>query len=162
MIDIRIDNNEGHFKFRVSGTVCHKDKYLFVQMNDNPFYCLPGGHVELGENTEDAILREMEEELGFPVKILRFVGIAQNFFEGKDKKPFHELAFYYVVEAQNENDLTLNDYFRLENDKGFMQRLNFKWMTLEEATNVDFRPSFILDMLKSEKEQHLIFDYRKN
>ena len=161
MIDVGIDNEEGHFKFRVAGVLRLKDKYLFVKMNENDFYCLPGGHVELGESTETAVLREMEEELGFKVKISKLLGETQNFYIGKDQKIWHELGFYYEVEAINESDVTKEDYERIENDKGFMQQLKFKWLTLEDAQKENFRPPFILEMLLNENPQHLVYDYRK-
>ncbi|MFN9913320.1 MAG: NUDIX hydrolase, partial [Pirellulaceae bacterium] len=31
--------------------------------------CFPGGHIEPGENFEEAILREMMEELSLPVRV---------------------------------------------------------------------------------------------
>ena len=161
MVDVRIDGDYGHFKFRVSGVLRYKDKFLFVKMNQNNFYCMPGGHVELGEDTKTAVLREMEEELGYKVKISRFLGETQNFFIGKDAKPWHELGYYYEVEAENEDDITKEDYFREENDKGFIQHLEFKWMTIEEAEKVVFRPDFLIDLLKSNEVQHIICDYRK-
>jgi len=161
MVDVRIDGDDGHFKFRVAGVLKHNGKYLFVKMNANDFYCLPGGHVELGESTEDAALREMEEELGFKVKISKFLGEAQNFYIGKDQKIWHELGFYYEVEALNESDVTAEDYVRIENDKGFMQHLEFKWLTLGEAKEQNFRPPFILDMISGNEPVHLVFDYRK-
>lgn len=161
MIDVRIDCDDGHFKFRVAGVLKNGDKYLFVKMNDNKFYCLPGGHVELGESTEDAVLREMSEELGFPVKITRFLGEAQNFYIGKDGKTWHELGFYYVVEAENEADVNKEDYIRIENDKGFMQHLEFKWMTQNKAKHETMRPEFLMELLSSDEPKHIVCDYRK-
>ena len=68
-MDISIKSEEGKFKFRVCGVLEHNNKYLLVKMNENNFYCLPGGHVELGEDTDTAVVREMQEELGYQVKI---------------------------------------------------------------------------------------------
>lgn len=161
MIDVRIDANEGHFKFRVSGVLKYGDKFLFVKMNENKFYCMPGGHVELGENTDAAVLREMEEELGFKVRISRFLGETQNFFYGKDGNTWHELGYYYEVEAENEDDVIKEDYFREENDKGFIQHLEFKWLTINEAEKVIFKPEFLLELLNADAPQHIICDYRK-
>ena len=161
MVDIRIDGDDGHFKFRVAGALRCGDKYLFVRMNENDFFCLPGGHVELGESTEDAVLREMEEELGFPVKISKFLGEVQNFYIGKDGKSWHELGFYYVVEAINETDINKDDHTRLENDKGFIQHLEFKWMSIDESKKQKFRPEFMLDLLAADEPQYLVYDYRK-
>ena len=46
--DIKIDNGTGNFKFRVNGILMHDNEVLVVKMQNNPFYCLPGGHVQVG------------------------------------------------------------------------------------------------------------------
>lgn len=149
-MDIKIDSNEGKFKFRVCGILKHQNKYLIVKINNNKFYCLPGGHVELDEDTDCAVLREMKEELNFEVKIKKLIAINQNFFKTENNLPFHELGFYYIVEAKNENDIIFEDYSRDELDKGIIQHLDFKWCTLEELKNIDFKPNFIVDTLQND------------
>lgn len=148
-MDIRIDEKDGKFKFRVCGIVHHDDKYLVVRMDSNPFYCLPGGHVELDEDTDTAVLREMKEELGFDVKIKQLIAVNQNFFKTKDGKPFHEIGFYYIVEAKNESDLTYHDYEREEIDKGELKHHEFRWLTKEELSNISFKPTFIIQNLEN-------------
>jgi 8-oxo-dGTP pyrophosphatase MutT (NUDIX family) len=45
---------------------------------DPGIVCLPAGHVRLGESLEDALKREMWEELGIRVKKVKFV--CRNFY----------------------------------------------------------------------------------
>lgn len=155
-MDIRIDSNGEHFKFRVCGILTHNNKYLLCKMQQNQFYCFPGGHAEIGEDTETAIKREMAEELGFPVKIKKLTSIAQNLFTNLKGELVHELSFYYIVEAQNENDLNPNDYQVEECDKGVMKTLQFKWFTAEEMKNIDCRPNFATRILNPNKIVHII------
>ena len=149
-MDIRIDNEFGKFKFRVCGILQHDDKYLTVKINKNGFYCLPGGHVELDEDTDSAVLREMQEELGYPIKIKRLIAVNQNFFKTEEGKPFHEIGFYYICEAVNKSDVCANDYVREELDKGELKTLALKWFTQEELKRVDFKPTFVVDCLNNE------------
>ena len=142
-MDIRIDSNEGKFKFRVCGILEHNNKYLTVRINGNRFYCLPGGHVELDEDTDMAVKREMQEELGYPIKVKKLIAINQNFFKTEEGKPFHEIGFYYIVEAEDETNVNPNDYTREELDKGKIQHLQFKWSTLDELKKADFMPHFV-------------------
>ena len=60
---IKIKTNDYNFKFRVSGLVIRNNKLLLVDMDDSGFLCLPGGYVELGETTEEAVKRELIEEI---------------------------------------------------------------------------------------------------
>lgn len=150
-MDVKIDNEYGKFKFRVCGILEHNGKYLVVKMNENKFFCLPGGHVELGEDTDTAVLREMHEELGYEITIKKLVAINQNFFKDNDGKNFHEIGFYYIVKAKNEKDINAHDYEREELDKGKIQHLIFKWLTKEELKNLDFRPKFLTECLDKEE-----------
>lgn len=142
-MDIKIKDQEGQFKFRVCGILHHDGKYLIVRMSPNKFYCLPGGHVELDEDTDSAVLREMKEELGFDVKIKKLIAVNQNFFKTKDNKPFHEIGFYYIIEACDETKLNLNNYEREELDKGQLIHHEFRWVSKEELKEINFRPNFL-------------------
>jgi 8-oxo-dGTP diphosphatase len=62
----------------VVGIVFHEGKFLAEKRKANAridpgIVCLPGGHVEPGETTDSALVREMKEELGIAVKKLRFM-----------------------------------------------------------------------------------------
>lgn len=52
-----------------------RGRVLLVQRKDNDLWCLPGGMMELGEQVRDAILREVKEETGLTVEIVRLTGV---------------------------------------------------------------------------------------
>ena len=62
----------------VVGILLNQDKFLVERRRrDEPvdpgIVCLPGGHVQRGESREDALTREMTEELGITVKEFTFI-----------------------------------------------------------------------------------------
>jgi 8-oxo-dGTP diphosphatase len=48
---------------------------LLTLRRDRPIWCLPGGMVESGEKVVDALVREVLEEIGASVTVLRLTGV---------------------------------------------------------------------------------------
>jgi 8-oxo-dGTP pyrophosphatase MutT (NUDIX family) len=60
----------------VAAVIFNEDaRILLQQRGDNGYWGLPGGSVELGETVEAAVLREVREETGYEVEIVRLVGV---------------------------------------------------------------------------------------
>ncbi|WP_457626501.1 NUDIX domain-containing protein [Persephonella sp.] len=54
---------------------------------------IPGGFVEIGESVEDALKREMKEETGLNVEIVRLLGV----YSQPDRDPrFHTVSITFV------------------------------------------------------------------
>ena len=69
MQDIKFITDTHKFKYRVNGVIIHNNKLLTIKMSNGKSYCLPGGHIELGEDTKTAVIREMLEETKTQVTI---------------------------------------------------------------------------------------------
>lgn len=146
---IKVNTDDYNFKFRVSGIIKKDNKVLMVSMDDSDFLCLPGGYVELGEKTEIALLRELEEETGYKFKIKNYIGVIENFFINKYNKKIHEISFYYLADPINE--MNYNNYTRIENDKGHLIKLNFEWININEIDKYNIKPSILKIILKDDE-----------
>jgi 8-oxo-dGTP diphosphatase len=54
------------------------DGVVLIKRKNEPFegrWALPGGFVDIGETVEEAAIREMKEETGLEVEIVRLVGV---------------------------------------------------------------------------------------
>ena len=147
-MEIDISNEKERFKFRVCGVVEQDEKILFIKHQKNKFFCLPGGRVEIGEDTETAIKREMFEELGIHVDIKKLLTISQNLFYLENEKTFHELVFYYLVSPVNK--LPTIEFEKDEIDKGVFCHHRFNWFALNEINKTDFKPENLKEIIHEE------------
>lgn len=147
--DIKINLDRQIFKYRVSGVLIQNDKILTVQMMDNGFYCLPGGHVKFGEFSNDSVKREFEEEVKIPVIVKEPLAVIESIFKRKDGIEVHEIGITYILEKKEELKILLDDYTITENDDGIEKKLNFKWIDLNKLDDYDFRPSLLKEQLKN-------------
>ena len=156
-MDVKIKTNDLKFKFRVCGIIINDGKILLEEYSKDSF-CLPGGYVNLGESSEDAIQRELKEELEIDFNIDSFLGVIENFFTNLRLVKTHGIEFYYKVSFKNVDDIKKIDYNRIENDHGFMVQHHFRWIDLNGLDNTNLVPNVIINkILCNEKDFHLIF-----
>ena len=148
---IKVKTNDYNFKFRVSGLVVKNNKLLLVDMDDSGFLCLPGGYVELGETTEEAVKRELNEEIRQDVIIEKYLGVVENYFINKYNKKMHEISFYYLMKLIND-DIDDNEFTLIENDKGNKIKLDFKWVDINDLDDFDVRPAFLKKIFNNKLE----------
>jgi len=147
MVDIEIKTDTQKFKYRVNGIVIKNNKLLTLRMKNNTSYCLPGGHIEFGENSKAAIYREMLEELNTNVLIDKEFAVVENFYTDKNNLQTHEISFYYIVKPDNFAKIPLHDYSTEEIDKGELKQHNFVWLDLDKLNEYDFQPLFIKEKI---------------
>lgn len=68
-------NSDYIFNIRVTGILIEDNKILLVQqkLSDKRDWSLPGGRLERGETLSQGIIREMKEETGVDVEIVRLL-----------------------------------------------------------------------------------------
>lgn len=111
-MDLTFKTEQGIFNYRVCGIILRDNKLLAMKNDRTPYYYLPGGRVNLHETAEDAVFREMKEELCVDVKIIRPLWLVQNFFvdDGSNEK-FHELCIYYLIDISDTDLMHTDDVF---------------------------------------------------
>ena len=157
-MDVKIKTDNLKFKFRVSGIIIENDKILLEKYDENS-YCLPGGYVNMGETSEEAIHRELKEELQSDFVLDEFLGVAENFFTNFKGDKTHGIDFYYKASFKNKKDINNIDYNYIEDDHGFTVKHNLKWFDLAELINIDLRPGKIKEaILNNAKSFHYIIN----
>jgi 8-oxo-dGTP pyrophosphatase MutT (NUDIX family) len=71
---------EGKLRLGCCATIfdANHEKVLLTQRTDNGRWCLPGGGMESGESVSEACEREVWEETGLRVRVMRLIGVYSN------------------------------------------------------------------------------------
>src|SRR5881296_2623617 len=88
-----------HPAVTVDGLVRFDGKLVAIRRRNDPFRgmpALPGGFVELGETTVEAVVREVREETGLETRVKRLVGV---FSDPKRDPRGHVISIVYELEA---------------------------------------------------------------
>jgi 8-oxo-dGTP pyrophosphatase MutT (NUDIX family) len=86
--------------FTISAIIVHpnKDKILFCYHPRYSYWLFPGGHIELDETPDEALLREVKEETGLDVTVLAEKPTASK--DANNEIPLYQPRFVSVHEAE--------------------------------------------------------------
>lgn len=141
---ISFDVGKDKFNFRVGAIVLDSNKQRFL-MNTREgidFFVLPGGRVEMGEDTVSSLKREFVEELGVEITVVGLKAIAENFFEFNDKN-YHELQYLYMVKL---NDTAVEN--NIGKFSGVEQKDLFEWKNINDIDNINYKPNCFKQTIK--------------
>ncbi|MDE5985061.1 MAG: NUDIX domain-containing protein [Eubacterium sp.] len=144
-MDLTFKTGEGIFNYRVCAIIINDSKLLAMKNDNTAYYYLPGGRVELHESADDAILREMREELCVDAQVIRPLWLNQNFFiEDTIGEKFHELCIYYLVDVTNTELVNTAEIFTTRESR---HNEIFYWLSIESLKDVYLYPLFIKDKI---------------
>jgi 8-oxo-dGTP diphosphatase len=84
-------------KLTVDAVTILNGNVILVKRKNPPYkgmFALPGGFVEIGETTENAVLRELKEETGLSAEIVKLLGV----YSDPDRDPRgHTVSVCYLL-----------------------------------------------------------------
>lgn len=118
----------------VGVVIIRNGKILLVKRKKDPgkgLWSIPGGLVRLGEKLEDAAKREVKEETGLTISIVRLIDVVDVIHEDQDGRiEYHYVLVDYLGEVAN-------GVLRPGSDVD-----EVRWFKLEEIHEVQVTPSF--------------------
>lgn len=137
-MDLTFRTEYGKFNFRVGAVIIKDNKVLVVKNENAPYYYSVGGRVKFGESCEQAVMREVKEELGITLEILRPAFFHESFFdEVVTGEHYHEVCMYYLMKPPL--DISKIRCFSVT-DNGSKESL--EWLPIQELDNYCVFPEF--------------------
>ena len=100
------------------------DLVALLHVTKNNYYKLPGGGIEKGEDSKEALKRECKEEIGCEVKIIKEVG---SIVEHRKKHNLRQTSYCYIAEIIGKKGVPQLEGY--EKDEGFQT----VWLPFESA-----------------------------
>ena len=153
MITFNKDNIK--FTFRIAGIAIENGMVLLHRSALENFWAMPGGRGELLENSKETLKREMNEEIGIEIKVIRVLYFVENFFQFENFT-HHEVSIYYLMEIPIK-------FYPSSSNTSFKGRegnleLIFKWFRIDQLKDIRLYPSFLRSKLRDIKSypEHII------
>ena len=123
----------------VGAVILHEDKVLLVRRGKSPSYgkwSLPGGLVELGETTTEAIAREILEECGIKIRVVDVAGVITRVVkDDADRVRYHYVLVDYLAYPDSLDVVAGSDAEEA------------RWFAIEGVANLDTTQG-LLDMIR--------------
>ncbi len=141
---ISFDKDGYRFHLRAGAVFMRDDNVLLHKAEGDSYWTLPGGRVNPGETAEEALHREMQEELKLPITIHRLVWVIENFFTYAGKE-HHEVGMYFLAEPSSTMLEGEGPFFGQEGN----QSLTFQWFKKDSPAfkAIEIRPDFLRPVL---------------
>jgi ADP-ribose pyrophosphatase YjhB (NUDIX family) len=156
-IMIRFEEGNNCFNYRVVGVAVHENHVLLHQEEGEDFWTFPGGRAEFGEPAEQTLKREMREEIGVEVEVVRLLWFVENFFFYADKH-YHEIALYFLMRLPTNCKYLVQPGSFQGKEEG--TKLIFRWFPQqsEVLSTLPLLPSFLQTAIENlpESVRHVI------
>jgi ADP-ribose pyrophosphatase YjhB (NUDIX family) len=109
-----------------------RQKILLTRRADNNQWCLPSGQVEAGESITEACVREVLEETGLQIEVVKLIGVYSNphqLIEYPDGNRIHLISLCFEVQITG-GKLTASD-----------EATKFNYFGLDEIDSIDLLPN---------------------
>jgi ADP-ribose pyrophosphatase YjhB (NUDIX family) len=153
---VSLETSAGSFNVRTVGVAIQDEQVLLHRATNDAWWALPGGRVELNESSADALVREMREEMGVEVELLRLLWVLERFFVTSQRH--HSIQFYFLMQLPEA--LFPDSAPTFTSPQSNDLPLEFQWYPLAELESLPLPlyPAMLCTMLRSLPETvvHLV------
>jgi 8-oxo-dGTP diphosphatase len=110
------------------------NEVLMVKAKSSNAWAIPSGGIEKGESPEECCVRELKEETGYTVRIMK-----QLFVKDAMVKGYHVNTYYFLVEKYGDSS-------GIDDPDGLIEE--YRWLSLGGIENVEHAYPEDIEVLK--------------
>ena len=129
--DFRTKAGNTVFGVRATALIVQNRKLLVTE--DKSKYYTIGGAIQVNERTEDAVVREVREELGVKAEVRQLAFVVENRFE-QDGVSYHNIELHYLVDLLEDAPLTMQEGEKTQ---------PCEWIDLDKLEYFQLVPAFL-------------------
>lgn len=132
-------------RVRVAGILIENNKILLIEhlKKNKKYWLVPGGGVDWGESTAEALIREYKEETNLDIEVEKFLFLSETIAPDKEK---HVINLYFQIKrCENTEEMVLGDEKNL---------VDLKFITKEEIESIKLYPNIktqLVQLLNNEE-----------
>ena len=133
-------------RVRVAGILIENNKILLIEhlKKNKKYWLVPGGGVDWGESTAEALIREYKEETNLDITVEKFLFLSETIAPDKKK---HVINLYFQIKIIKNSIYNM----KLRNERNLT---DLKFITKEEIENIKLYPNIktqLIQLLNEEK-----------
>lgn len=136
-MDFRAKIDHHMFGVRATALMVRDGKIYLAKSPEGKYYCI-GGAIAVGETTEQAVQREVREEVGCDVTVDQLAFVVENQFELYGMK-YHQMEFHYLVTPVTEPQEVMVEGGRSR---------TCEWVSIDDLPDLNLNPAFLRTALK--------------
>jgi ADP-ribose pyrophosphatase YjhB (NUDIX family) len=152
-----IQRNNIRYKLRKAAraVLLNQGKIALLWVTNENYHKLPGGGVEENENIKDTLHRELGEEAGCEIDIVRQLGLT---IEYRDQINQLQISYVYLTKVFGEPNQPV--FTKDEKEAGF----TLKWVALNEVESLMSKdnPTGYVDKFISFRDKEILRFYQKS
>ena len=123
----------GDTVFGVRATALIRQNCKLLVTKDKGKYYTIGGAIQVNEKTEDAVVREVKEELGVEAQAGQLAFVVENCFE-QDGVSYHNIEFHYLVDLLEDAPLIMQEDEKTQ---------PCEWIDIDKLEGINLVPAFL-------------------
>ncbi len=155
MEDISLMVGNSKFNYRVGAIFEYDGKIIIEKSKKEHWGVVPGGRVKMLEDTKEALIREIKEEMHYDISNheIKLHNIIENFFK-YDGVNCHELFFVYKIKLEKDDEIVnrkKEEFINYDSNGSW-----YEFVDIKGFKNEDVKPDVLKEIVYEDEFRRIV------